>query len=187
MEKALIVLTGTLVLALFVERLLETLKALYDVWEVKSGRYKHWENLANRIADQLHSRISRQEENNKFENFHLKLVSQYLFSTSPDYQGSLLVSADKVRTIFMKYIAKLASILLGLVLVAFTDINVFVLVQESAPKSETLPSLFQSPWLTGGLGVFITGVAIGLGAGPMHKFIVALERARKKRKPTGLV
>ena len=187
MENAIILLSGTLLLALFIERLVELIKALYDVFEVQTGRYKHWNELSRRIANQLYSRINTKTTDSKYEDFHLKLVSQYLFSEDPNYKGSLLVSTDRVRTIFMKYLAKTVAILVGLVFVFVTDINVFELVRDATPASEELPPVLANEWLNGGIGLFITGIMMGLGAGPMHKFIVALERARSKRKSTGLV
>lgn len=187
MENAVILLSGTLLLALFIERLIEIIKALYDVFEVQTGRYQHWNELARRIANQLYSRINNKTTDSKYEDFHLKLVSQYLFSEDPNYKGSLLVSTDRVRTIFMKYLTKLVAVFVGVVFAFVTDVNVFVLVREATPASEQLPTVLANGWLSGGVGLFITGIMMGLGAGPMHKFIVALERARKKRKSTGLV
>ncbi|MDX1692512.1 MAG: hypothetical protein R3208_02030 [Ketobacteraceae bacterium] len=187
MEKALILLTGSLLLALFIERLIEVIKSIYDAYEVQSGRYKKWNHLSARIADQLHTRITTKTSDSRYEDFHLKLVSQYLFTEDPDYKGSLLVSTDRVRTIFMKYLSKLVAVVLGILFAWMSGINVFVLVEKSSPANQTLPEVLANGWLEGGLGLFITGIIMGLGAGPMHKFIVALERARKKRKNTGLV
>lgn len=187
MENAIILLAGTLLLALFIERLVETLKAIYDVYEVKNGRDKGWESLANRIADQLETRIANQTKASKDDEFHLKLVFQYLFSSDPNYRGSLLVSSDKIRTIFMKYLAKLVAIILGIGFALTTNVNVFVLVSQSTPENESFPEMFTASWASGSFGMVLTGIMMGLGAGPMHKFIVALERARQKRKPTGLV
>lgn len=187
MENAIILLAGTLLLALFIERLVEVVKALYDAYEVKSGRHTRWNALSRRIANQLHTRITTQTTDSKHEDFHLKLLSQYLFSKDANYQGSLLVSTDRVRTMFMKYLSKLVAVILGLLLAFITEVNVFVLVAEATPRSESLPKVLHNDWLNSGIGLFITGIVMGLGAGPMHKFIVALERARKKRKSTGIV
>ena len=187
MENAIILLAGTLLLALFIERLVEIIKAIFDAYEVKSGRYTRWNEFSRRIADQLHTRITTQTTDSKYEDFHLKLLSQYLFSKDANYQGSLLVSTDRVRTMFMKYLSKLVAVMMGLLLAFTTQVNVFVLVAQATPSSQTLPQVLNNDWLNGGIGLFITGIVMGLGAGPMHKFIVALERARKKRKTTGMV
>jgi hypothetical protein len=87
----------------------------------------------------------------------------------------------------MKYITKLVAVVVGVLFAWITDINVFVLVRDATPANEQLAPVLTADWLTGALGMLITGIVMGLGAGPMHKFIVALERARKKRKSTGLV
>ena len=187
MEKAIVLLASSLFLALFIERLIEMLKALYDVVETKRGRHARWNDLAQKVANQLYSRMTENKGDNKFEDFHLKLVSQYLFSNHPHYQGSLVVSSDRIRTIFMKYLAKVVGVVLGVIFACVTDINVFVLVEQSTPRTEELPQILSTSWLTGGFGVFFFFFFMGLGSGPMHKFIVALERARRKRKNTGLV
>ena len=187
MENALILLTGSLFLALFIERLIEIIKAIYDVTELQTKKHNRWTELSKKIANQLYARLSEKSTESKYENFHLKLVSQYLFSEHPNYKGSMIVSTDKIRTIFIKYLSKLLGIMLGVIFAAISGINVFVLIAESTPNVQQAPALFTSDWLSGGLGIFMTGVFMGLGAGPMHKFIVALERARKKRVNTGLV
>lgn len=186
MQNAIILLAGSLFIALFIERLLELLKALHDVREAKESRYQHWNKLSQQIANQLYHRLN-QSNNSKYENFHIKLVSQYLFSEHPDYQGTHLISANKVRTIFVKYLAKVLGITLGIGFCLLTELNIFVLVKAATPPTETVPELFNSQFLTNNLGVVLSGVMMGLGAAPMHKFIVALERARQKRKNTGLV
>lgn len=187
MENAIILLTGSLFLALFIERLLELLKSLYDVIEIQTKRHTKWNELSGKIGQQLYARISSTKADSKYEDFHIKLVFQYLFSEHPDYKGSYLVSADKIRTIFVKYLSKLVGIVLGLIFAFTTDTNLFVLIDQSTPSTQSLPSIFTTTWLTGNFGELLTGIVMGLGAGPMHKFIVALERARKNRKNTGLV
>ena len=264
MEQAIILLAGSLLLAMVIERLLEILKAIFYVYEsrlqktkstdaadeealrvsventgndfqptrrrdkvlqaltkpmfvpdpnkVKEKKEKeeqdkkekkdkagdpakqeiYWDKLARRLAQFLFSREQGKVGSNmtmsgRGNAFHLDLLAQYVFSDDPQFQGTRVLSADRVRMMFVTYVAKIIGIVLGIALACYGDLNIFVMIHDATPPSQEVPDLFTAPALQGVAGHVVTGIAMGLGSGPMHKFIEALERARSKRKSTGIV
>ena len=48
----------------------------------------------------------------------------------------------------------------------------------------TVQKYFSAQYIPGWLGQVVSGIAIGIGSGPVHKLISALERSRQQRKDT---
>ena len=92
-----------------------------------------------------------------------------------------VVSGDLVRQVHVRVAAKILGITIGITLAHWQHLDLLALYQEVAGGTVQW-SLDRIPldWRPG-LGMTLTGVAIGLGSGPVHKIITALERKRDER------
>ena len=105
----------------------------------------------------------------------------------PGYEGAKVISASKLRSFTVKGVSKSLSVLIGIVIAFSVEINVFNLIAQWTKTGEALPLGLFEVNLPSWLELLITGVVMGLGTGPMHKFISALERAKRNRKSTDAV
>lgn len=158
-------------LSLVVERVLELLKSMYDLIDCRAKLDRFWTRRAVTIRDFAQGRLRALEymSPNAMANF-LKKVSDLLLGPDHGYSGTVpTIAGDLVRAGAVRLGCKVVGVALGVTIAIGFDIDV--------------PSLFQEPgsawehWF----GKVATGVAIGLGAGPMHKLIVSLETRRSKR------
>jgi hypothetical protein len=182
---ALILLSASIFFALIIERLLEIIKSVYDFIEAKYDWTDFWNQRALSIRERLQNRLESARDP-KEKSFVGDLASRYLNKAFPGYEGVPVISANKLRSLTVKTVVKSVGIITGIVIALFVGINVFELVAvvtQSDPDVAIPLGVFDVK-LPGWLGCVITGIIMGLGSGPMHKFIVALERARKKRQST---
>jgi hypothetical protein len=92
--------------------------------------------------------------------------------------GVITISGDLLRATSVRFVAKLIAIALGITLALCFNLDLVSMWQAAA----------KSDGITGGLKLhetskeILTGVALGLGSGPLHKIITTIERQRKKRE-----
>ena len=168
-EQSIILISGVLFISLIIERLLEILKSVFDYMEVKYGWHQFWNNKAIRLQTQLDELLN--SENVKtlparfgFERLQIKELA---------YNNSATISVDKVRTYAIKYATKVCGVVLGIIIALTAEIDLFNLIDGMLNNLDSKPHLFTQ---------ICTGVAMGLGSGPVHKVITAMEKARNKRK-----
>ena len=185
-DAALVMLTAAIFFALIIERLLEIAKCIYDYVEACNDWSDFWNRRAITIRERLQNRLEK-TKNSKLQNTVFKyLSSRYMNTDHPGYEGAQVISAMKVRTFMVKGVTKFLSVALGIAVAFGVGINVFDLIGNWTNTSSELPvpaGLFKVELPTW-LELTISGIVMGLGSGPMHKFIVALERAKRKRKST---
>ena len=182
-DSALIMLCSALFFSLLLERLLEILKALYDFFEVRLGYQSYWNRSAQRLSEQLDA--LRQAGRVQAEGS--KAVNDYLRTDYPGLEGVEALSAATLRSLTIKAVSKILAIIIGILLALLLDINLFALIEQlnSQIGGAAYDGYFSSRYLTGWLGECLTGTAIGLGTGPLHKIIEALEKSRKNRTDKG--
>lgn len=184
-DSALIMLCSALFFSLLVERLLEILKALFDFYEVRAGRQKYWNRAAQRLSHQLDD--LRQAGRVQAE--ISKAVNDYLRTDYPGLEGAEALSAEALRALTIKTVSKILAIIIGLTLALLLDINLFALIEQlnyqvailNGDDPDSYNRYFSSRYIPAVLGETLTGIAIGLGSGPLHKIIEALEKSRKNR------
>lgn len=184
---ALIMLTAAIFFALIIERLLEIAKSIYDYIEAKKDFSGFWNRRAISIRERLQNRLEKAKENKLQKTVFEYLASRYVNADHPGYEGAPVISANKLRAFTVKGVSKTIGAILGITVAFSLGINVFSLIAQWTNTPEALSlGLFQVD-LPDWLEYIITGVIMGLGSGPMHKFIAALERAKRNRKSTEAV
>lgn len=187
-----IMLASAIMLAILVERLIEFLKNIVDYYSSKlfyarfdennndvNGEKDFWTKLAIKISQKLEIRLDNAKSNGQAEfNLVMGLATRYLSPNTGENDGLFAVSAAKIRGIYLKIVLKVLACVLGIILAWSMNIDIVELVKITVGDGEQDinsydPSVF---------GFIVTGISIGLGAGPLHKIIVALEDARKKRE-----
>ena len=171
-ERVTILFAFVLALSLLIERLLEILKSAFDVWESKRDRHKAWTSRARETQRYIERRLQ------VFEHIDpvaaralLDRFSEVVIGVRPgEATGIPTISGDLVRAVHVRLYMKAIGIVLGTVLAFALSVNLFTYVYP------------EHPLLSGRWGLILTGVAIGLGAGPVHKIITALERRRRERE-----
>lgn len=185
-DAALVMLTAAIFFALIIERLLEIAKCIYDYVEARNDWSEFWNRRAVSIRERLQNRLEKTKDNKLQKTVFKYLASRYVNTDHPGYEGAQVISAKKVRTFMVKGVSKFLSVALGLAVAFGVGINVFDLIGVWTKTNSELPipmGLFKAE-LPNWLELTISGIVMGLGSGPMHKFIAALERAKRKRKST---
>ena len=178
-DTAVLLLTGSIFLALVIERLIEILKGVYDVLEAKYGGAKFWNRRAATLQRRLHyilQSFGTDRPPSNAERLRLRAALWQLRPNDPAYGTAPAISAAKLRTVWVKNVSKVLSIVLGVTVALVANLNIFDLVDASLGTGDTTNAI-----LSGSIGVLLTGVAMGLGSGPLHKVIAALERAKRRR------
>lgn len=174
-EPAIVLLAGMLFLSLVIERLLEIINSYYSYLEGKHGWYAWW----NRSAEKIQRRLEDLEQNPGKHNSSSRLSFARIKIEGIGYLRGFAISVEAMRSSTIKYVAKCVGIALGIGIAFVADIDIFCLIDSVIYESDACPSRFPFP------AKIATGVAMGLGAGPLHKIIAALERAKKRRTATG--
>lgn len=178
-DKPVLLLSLAMFFAIGTERLLELLRSLFDHLEAKGMGPDNWPERAEALRRRIQIRLdnARVGDATTF-NLVLAVVSRYLCPADARQGGLFAISVDQLRSTTIRVRYTLLAVALGLGLAVLFDLDLFRLVNQesSGAKAGTLP--FSAP---GWLGLVITGVVMGLGSGPVHGFIRALEKARRKR------
>src|SRR5258706_3796806 len=169
------VFTLVLALSFVVERLLELLKSVYDVLDSRLDWHLFWTRralfLRDRLVNELHI----------LEYASPRLIASALGRFSGAMLGEQsgsnatvpVISGDLVRTMGIKVGARLLAIAIGVGLAIVFSIDMVELVASMVD-----PKGIVKGEMPPGLRIFITGAFLGLGSGPVHKFIVLIERRR---------
>jgi hypothetical protein len=87
-----------------------------------------------------------------------------------------VLSADVVRAAAVRTASKVIGVVLGIAFAFWQDVDLVALYHGLARDGTAKVCGLEHV-----LHVTLSGVALGLGAGPVHKLITAIERANKKR------
>lgn len=186
---ALVMLTAAIFFALIIERVLEIAKCLYDYIEVRLNLCDLWDKRAIAIRERLQHRLEKaKDSNSKLQKTVFdQLAKRYINDAHPGYEGAPVISANKLRAFTVKGTCKAIGVILGVAVAVCLNINVFALIAQWTDSPDAIALGLFKVNLPNWLEFAITGIIMGLGSGPMHKFIVALERARKNRQSTDAV
>lgn len=171
MEPAIILLAGMLFLSLVIERLLEIIKCYYSYLEGKHNWYAWW----NRGAEKIQRRLEALEKNPKLYNSSSRLSFERVKLEGIGYLKGAAISVEALRSYTIKYFMKCVGVLLGIGIALAADINIFSLIDSLINGHQVASGKYPL------LEKIASGVAMGLGSGPLHKIIAALERAKKGR------
>ena len=170
-----------LALALLIERFLEILKATYDALDSRMNWYHFW----TRRAELLQNRVAKRM--GVFEYLDpdavqavLNRVYGLLLNTQPGYSGAVpVISGDLVRAAGVRVACKLVAMTLGVGLALWLGLDLITLWENPpVPNAERL-------LLPPAARTVLTGLALGLGSGPVHKIITTIERKQSERARKG--
>ncbi len=172
LENATVFFALVLALALLVERLLEVLKAGYDLLDSRLDWHRYWTGR----AETLRWKLERKLRTLRFvkPQYVAALLARFddRFVDGPLAEGRVpVIAGDLVRAATIKVIARLVGVAVGIGLAIQLKLNLvtyWVAAGGPGPSPE---------WLQVGL----TGVAIGLGSGPVHKLIRVIESRQARR------
>lgn len=173
-----LLLTLAMFLAIGTERLLEAIRALSEHLEARRGPSDYWQKKAQALRDRIEVRLDNANGGTASAlRMVLSIVCQHLSPASASAGGLMAIDVERVRTMSTRVRYKLYAILIGVALAFVFQLDIFALVnREMSVAGAAAISL------PGWLGMSISGVAMGFGAGPVHKIITALEQARALRK-----
>lgn len=176
-DRSVVLLALAMFLAIGIERLLELIRAAGDYREARGGpgEIEKWKKRAEGLRDRIEVRLNNAGSGTL--QLVLSIVCRNLGPASPESGGLIAVSVEQVRTMSIRLQYKLLAIALGILFAFFFKLDIFALVNEELQTQPSTAAVVLHPWL----GMIVSGVAMGLGAGPVHKLITALEDARRKR------
>jgi|GEM_PF-2396971 hypothetical protein len=186
LNSTLVLLAAVMFYTLLIERLMEVFKALYDYLEFVLGGRDYW----NRSALRLVHTLERQRHGNRLQVEVSKAVNDYLSRDHPGFEGVEALSAERLRTLVLRGVMKLAAIVVGLIVAVGMDINIFDLLRDlnqavvglEQGDVDKVNVYFSSDRVPSALGIALTGIAMGLGSDPLHRVITRLEKQRRQRK-----
>jgi len=170
-----------LALALLIERFMEVLKAIYDLLDSRRNWHTFWTKRAKSLAAGLEKRLRIfQYVDPKKAASVLQRFSDLILNEQGGYAGNVpLLAGDLVRTLYVKVASKIIGVSLGVVLAFWSGIDLVAIWNDAAAGSAWELNL--ASWLS----FTLSGIAIGLGASPLHKIITTIERRREKRSTKG--
>ena len=176
-----------LTLSLIVERILEILKAAYDIFDSRLDWHRHWTRQARRIKKKLERRLRIFEYVSPEQaNAVLRAAHEVVLGPRNGYQGTVpAVSGDLVRAMWVKMVAKFIGVVIGIALAFYFQIDFISLWKtvyaNLGAGADDIAAMSVKVNATP-LGMTLTGIAIGLGSAPVHKIITAMERSWELKK-----
>lgn len=170
-----------LALALLIERLLEVLKAGYDLADSRLDWYHFWTRRAERLREKLERKLKTLRFVKPEQVAALLARFDDRFADGPPQAGRVpVIAGDLVRAVGVKIAVKVVGVAVGIGLAFWLELN--LVTYWTAAGAPTVPAAPASgaEWLQ----LTFTGVAIGLGSGPVHKLIRLIE-SRQRRKAEG--
>ena len=166
-----------LLLATFVERIMEILMSVYQYLELQLGWNRFWNRRAERLAQLLSAHIRQQwlEKLLPHRQVPASFDKVLLDKKMGHSDVVLILSGDLVRQVALATIARFVATGLGILFCALTRIDLIAIFNRDLGYS----FLTQIPY---GFRIAISGAVVGLGAEPVHKLILAVERRRKRKK-----
>ncbi|MBL7095427.1 hypothetical protein ISS22_15855 [candidate division KSB1 bacterium] len=175
-----VLLTLVLALSFLIERLMEILKAIYDLLDSRLDWYKFWTIRTYKVRDKLAHKLKIVEYvSEKNLASILNKFGEKLLNNTNEYSGTVpVLSGDLVRTVSVKSTSKIISLILGIGIAFWMNVDLLKIWQEASGDT----SLWLNQITTPGLRIGISGVIIGLGSNPLHKFVTTIEKKSKKKR-----
>jgi hypothetical protein len=156
-----------LAFALLIERALEVLKAGYDIIDSKFDICHYWTRQTRKtqkyIQDRLHvfEYVDVKSSAAIFNRFN-----DLLLGPGNGYTGTVpMLCGDLVRAVWVRLGCKIVGVALGIAAALALRLDIV----EAARSAQHQPTV---------VGMLLTGIAMGLGSGPVHKLIRSIEKRR---------
>ncbi len=166
-------------LATAIERLLELVKAIHNFLAARNNErsMQYWNERARIAREHLeHMLDDAKRSDAPVDRVITSVAQRFIKPGAAGDMGLIMIDATLVRKFSITLLYKVTGIVLGIVFACLFSVDIFSLVKASLNNCPD--NACSVHWW----GMLATGLAMGLGAGPVHKIIVALERARSSRK-----
>lgn len=170
-------------LSLLIERLFEIFKGIYDFLDSRFN----WDQFWNKRAEKLGAILEKKM--NVFEYVDYKSAAaisgrfqELILKEGEGNSGAVpIISGDLVRAATIRTILKALTILIGIWFAFRLKIDLIAIWQNAqAELTNTIGGITPKTY-----GIILTGIAIGLGSGPVHKIITVIEKKRERQKKKG--
>lgn len=165
-----------LAMSLLIERVIEVLKAYYDLLDSHYDLCKFWTRRAKQIRDtaELKLRVFKYVDPEDAAPV-LNQFSEMLLNRQGGYSGTVpILAGDLVRELYVKVATKILSIILGIGAAIWLRLDLLALWHGNRP--EEIPPTWS---------MIISGVILGLGSPIVHKVITTIEKKQKKSAKGG--
>lgn len=167
-----------LALALLIERFLEVSKSVYDYIDLRLGLDAYWTGKAKALSVRIESNIKALEKGNH-ERISALVREQADKIIGSNESGVITVSGDLLRATTVRFVSKIVAIVIGVMMALIFHLDLVSIWQSGLDTKNSLVEGIQ-------LGPFarqlMTGIALGLGAGPLHKIITTIEKQQRKKQ-----
>jgi hypothetical protein len=168
----------TIVLAssLLIERILEVLKSVLNLFDSRYDWHIYWTKKAQALRDKFERKL------NVFEYVEPRQMAKYLRR----FQGLFIdniddgithvpvISGDFARSFYIKMYAKILALILGIGMAFWFKIDLLTIWESYSDYEVNL--------LGKSIRIIITGMIIGLGSSPVHKIITSIEKRKEKKQ-----
>jgi hypothetical protein len=168
-----------LALAFVIERVLEIAKATYDMIDSRFDLHHFWTRRTRRTQQYIERRLR------VFEYVEPKMASAFLqrfddmiLDERSGYDGTIpMLAGDLVRAAWVRSALKVLGMALGITLAFALELDLLT-IADAINEVGTASGTVGEPTTP---GMLFTGLAMGLGAGPVHKLITSLEHRQERR------
>jgi len=177
-----VLFTLVLALAFLIERLLEVLKAIYDLLDSRLDWHQYWTRKTEKICKKLEQNLKIFEyAKPKQIAVVLQRFRKFVLKKEDGYDGTFpVLSGDLVRAVSVTFISKAFAVLLGIGFAFWMELDLIKVWQEGSGEA-----VWDIKIDSEALRFAVTGIIMGLGSGPVHKFIRVIEKKRKLRQQEG--
>ena len=164
---------AVLALSLLIERAIEVMKSAYDLLDSRNDFHKFWTRRTYRLQQYMEKRLRVFEYvDTKGATAVFNRFNEMLLGEADGYKGTVpTLCGDLVRAVYVRLGCKIAGSVIGIALAYALGLDIIAAGSSSGS------------WTATTTGMLITGVAMGLGAGPMHKLIRVVEKKRSANIP----
>lgn len=173
-----ILFTLVLALSLTVERFVEVLKAVLAMVDDRLKWRHFWTHRAEALKKRLESKMGVFEHvDPRKAAAILNRFEQLFLGIKDGYSGTVpVISGDMIRSAGFKLVCKFLGLGLGVFMALWMQIDLLKIWHDAAGTKMigNIPSE--------SFRMVLSGIAIGLGSGPVHKIISAIEKKKAKRE-----
>ena len=172
-----------LVLAIFIERLMEVCVAVFNYVDLKRGWYNVWNRKARSYQKKFDRLYGYQRGKTPQIDKMLNSILWKALSEKPYPGGKEIISAALIRLEYLRIGSRVFAFLVALVFTiivkATLGFDLVVTVSELIKGSKVLDLLAQREAIC----ILLTAVAISLGSEPLHQMISRFEKMSERRRP----
>ena len=173
-----VLMTLAMALSFLIERLLEIIKAVYDLFDSQFDWYRFWTLRTYKVRNKLEKKLRIVEYlGPKNLTKVLNKFGEKLLNRTGNYSGTVpILAGDLIRAVTIKSWMKLLSIGLGIALAFWMNVDLIKIWQDAMSNSSLwIINIKSQEWR-----IVISGIVIGLGSNPLHKVITTIEKKSRK-------